>query len=708
MVVPFEKDSVPSLPLRRTISGEVEFQKENRRKYFMDDVHLSGDTRPTGRKDKDDTGSLLSRLKCKNTAKEVHQMHTPWLEDGNEKIYQKRYASCINGKKGKQKDNAKEIVSFVQHSTPTTANTNAATKKETKGYFRSVLFGRKRHPSNTDQNASVSGTNSSPAKHNESSLHPEYQIDSGDSPIVERKQVAEGDRYNIEINNKKVDDTNLPASTHSKHSRSSNGTDSFLDGRKYPPWTPMGEYSAKTTKHRNHSNRSNKISSSSCKNKKKTPIHIHHTNQILSEDVFDNIDQYSEHSTGFSKEKSRLRYQETQITTPRRRNIQSSSVSMLRKQTDYNKFPVGLQQQVSDSHRHLTTNYDKELLMGLEMHRQLDRLAFECGGTGDAASGRLSSGTRAKALRVDKKNFSILPSAMSCLNPTSQLDEVETRTDDVYKTRGKNDRDSLCSVTSSALFLDLKDDDPMWQEYFDNEARHQSLNAENTHNTDHTMNNSRNQSLETKDHNQVAAQLMNYGESNNNRTPYEEESGQTPKSIHVSFEKNRSFSRRLSIEENPSRHSYPRPNSKASSFRNDNFPKKKGRDNAVGKEFILSSGSEKQPMNRYEALMNYPKKSRHDDEDHIPSKEELLNQMRHAVKKASAQLKSRKSFEGNAQDRYRTMTMETEFSDESSNAPHHFQANTRQPKRHLQERTRDGFDHGSLTSPTIEIDKYHF
>ena len=114
-------------------------------------------------------------------------------------------------------------------------------------------------------------------------------------------------------------------------------------------------------------------------------------------------------------------------------------------------------------------------------------------------------------------------------------------------------------------------------------------------------------------------------------------------------------------------------------------------------EEIDESDGESVP--RYEYLMNYPNNSSYDKDDVQLSKDELLDHLRYAVQKASAQLESGKTVKGlnpNMEERYRVMTMETECSDESSYLSEHSQQKNHLSRQEFEkysvENRRDKYD----------------
>jgi len=149
-----------------------------------------------------------------------------------------------------------------------------------------------------------------------------------------------------------------------------------------------------------------------------------------------------------------------------------------------------------------------------------------------------------------------------------------------------------------------------------------------------------------------------------------------------------------------------------SSCRNISLRRGNAKDKGLEREGISTiSEKEMESKFRYESLMNYPTQSRCDLEESQPNKEALLDQMRHAVQKAAAELDSRESKKAkdlNSEDQYRAMTMETEFSDESSYVSSYDERERNQPlQSNLKERRENVFAYNeSVVTPGVKRDKY--
>ena len=355
-------------------------------------------------------------------------------------------------------------------------------------------------------------------------------------------------------------------------------------------------------------------------------------------------DRYLEHQHPEFPEgvkKHSMHFAETNITTPRRRNTRSPSPSKLRGHSQ-SKMSVEQQKRRFESQRH-----DREVLMGLAMQRDLERMSLSCGSTGNKGHGSSHSGSKKKPLRRNNEGFSILPSAMSCFNPSSQLDPFETAENSFHginvrdesnrvwvenskpgSARSKPVRNSVCSGVSSALLCDINDDDELWEYYDDRKPMYRSsiskeqsekYNPRESRDTGNSFIEQR----QEKD-------AMGRGQ----RASFGGDSfGEVGHPMPSSFTKNS--------------HS----NSDMLRYQNARHP------------------TQPQFDPEYESLMNYPTRPRHDDEEPQLTKEEMLNQLRQAVQKASVQLDSVKKVkvvDSSSEQHRRAMTMETECSDESS------------------------------------------
>jgi hypothetical protein len=646
--------------INHSVKGNSQYSRES----FEEDTGslFSFKTTSTSRNDSCDIHDGFGKLSRNNKSKGVHKISTPWLVAERKKSSATRYGNSDYKKDGNNKKNGIEVVPSIQDNHITADNTNTATKKQSNSR-RSVLCGRRLDGSVTDNISSTSEPTMSSTGYDESSSHHLYHIfpdsTSGDFTSGEIQRTANGDRDDIYINDKEIVESTQPSTNHKMNNRQcgenknhnksiesqnhnnelspfidSGGTKSIImNTHKDKTSTTMMVSSAISVKNRVTSN----INSISRNN---MPIASPRTEQIVCAKESSEEHQHPEFRT-ISYEENRIKCRETNITTPRRRNGRSPSPSRLRGQLECKK-SVAHQNEKFESQRNVTPDYNREVLMGLEMRRDLDRMSlFKCGATGGGTRGPLYSGKERKPSRKDSKRFSILPSSMFCLNPTLQLDGIETTEDYVHSTnmhdennrvwgdkstssstRSKPTTNNFCNGASSALLLDIKDDDPFWKYYDDMKPMHRSSNTEKTR--------AEIRARESRE-----------------------------------FESEHHYTQNLAIED-PTYHRHSFSTSREDSLRND-----KSRDASLGKEHISMSENDKESRFRYESLMNYPEQSRWEKEEFQPSKEALLNQMRHAVQKASAQLDSReivKAIDSSSEERYRVMTMETECSDESTSS----------------------------------------
>ncbi len=365
------------------------------------------------------------------------------------------------------------------------------------------------------------------------------------------------------------------------------------------------------------------------------------------------VERYVEHrnpgQTSEGIKKHGLQIMQSKITTPRRRNT-SPSPSKLRGNLKSKMPTVPQNRRYDEPQRNESPDYDRELLMGLAMQRDFDRL--KCGATGSA-----HSDTEKRPLRQEKKGFSILPSSVSCFNPSSQVEvfengnnshgtNVHDRNNQVWMERSesrsalsKPKGNGVCSGASSALLCDINDDDELWQYYDGRKPMNRSSIPER-------------QSAE-----------YNFSESREHQISFVEQRQET-----YSMDRERRASH---DGDRVAEFARPKSNGDMPYYRETGYPNERS-----GSVSNSRTTSNLEPESDYESLMNYPTQSRHDDGELQLTKEEMLNQMRRAVQKASAQLESLKKLnaaDSNSEQYRMTLTMETECSDESSVASLHKQ-----------------------------------
>ena len=373
-----------------------------------------------------------------------------------------------------------------------------------------------------------------------------------------------------------------------------------------------------------------------------------------------------------------------EITTPKRRNTRSPSPSKLRGRAES-------QERTFEYQRHIYSDYDREILMGFEMQRDLDRMSLNCGATGVKALDSSHPGVERNSHRKNSKGFTILPSSMSCFNPAAELDTFETTEGNVHKINIHNEKNRIwvdknalesarskpmkkyfCSGASSALLCDVNDDDALWEYYDDRKPIYQSSipDRRGAEIEARESNYSQNSLIEQREESYAIGEPIlsnngdrydNFGHSMSNGVPKDNDSNDVP-----TFENTRHLTRR-----------------------------KEESDPSLTSETPIVFGSE----DRYESLMSYSTQSRNDQEELQITKEELLNEMRHAVQKASARLK-------------KTKTMETEYSDESSYVSNLLkQQRTQSLQIDLEKRPTSDFFNNSKRGISLqgtERDKYDF
>lgn len=353
--------------------------------------------------------------------------------------------------------------------------------------------------------------------------------------------------------------------------------------------------------------------------------------------------------------------------TPRRRN---TSPARLRRQEEpqnrryeYKRYePVIKDNRVSVA-QETRVPADKETRMALEMQKDMERMSMKCAAVG----GDLRRSSHPFLDKTQNKNagFSILPSAMSCLNPMTQLDAMkgggrEVHTPDAQWVTpsagrsGTND-ESICKGVSSAFHCDVKDDDELWKYYDDGKF------------------------IENTNHLKIESRVSSLSQN----STYEE---RQESYYRMDREPRRSSSR--DKYDQAGQHSVVQKNmisNATSNFGNRTYPTR---------HIMIGLDQPFESDNHYENLKKYSRaKSKYGQEESQPTKEELLNQMRQAVEKASVQLKL-------------SRTSETEYtSDEStyvSNRSKHSSS-----RQDLERRAADGFVKYQIQSNSMG-DKYAF
>jgi len=566
-----------------------------------------------------------------NKSIEVHKINTPWLAA----------AEDSSRKKNRIKD-----MSSVQENRFKTDNTT--TQKEANNHLRSVLGLQKQKAS---AERTIDRLLSKPNLTSQPPHHVFHGIASNDFASSTMKSVAEGGIDKTDRNDKEtvgsresVADDDTDAKEYGKHidcdksilSDSSESESSLFDDldEAYPAAHIRKDKPSPIVSPQplvvDNGTRSNFVGTRTSVPPQDSPQAKH-------------IERYVEHQKpGFPSEgikRHGLQIMQSKITTPRRRNT-SPSPSKLRGRQQ-SKMPTVPQKERYEPQRNESPDYDRELLMGLSMQRDLDRMSLKCGATGSA-----HPGTEKQSLRQGNKGFSILPS-MSCFNPSSQLDVFETgnnfhginvhdQSNQVWVERSKSKParsmpagNGVCSAASSALLCDINDDDELWK-YYDGMKPMNRSSIPKRQNAEYDPPESR--------------------EFENSFVEQRQEKYSMERERRASYEGDRfgEFGPPISNSDMPRYRETGYPNEGPGSFSNSR------------------TTSNLEPESDYESLMNYPTQLRHDDGEPQQTREEMLNQMRQAVKKASAQLNSLKKLNSSS-DQYRmTMTMETECSDESS------------------------------------------
>ncbi len=595
------------------------------------------------------------KLSNANKSRGVHKISTPWLVAAN---------GSRDKRAGDKKKNRIDVVGSIQDSHNRTDGT--ATKKQINNHLRSVL---KLHK----QRASIEHTIDVPlSKPNFASQPPHHVfhgITSDDFSSFTRQRIAEGEIDNTnriyevtmqpsdpvvdhKTNTRECDkNMNCDKSVLSESSESESSLFDGIDTNHYAVDIREGEISTTAMSLPilvDNGIRSNVIGTS----RSMSPIDEQIQERYLEHHQIK--DRYLKHQHPEFPEgvkKHSMHFAETKITTPRRRNTRSPSPSTLREQPQ-SKMSVQQQNRRFESQRH-----DREVLMGLAMQRDLERMSLSCGTTGNKGHGSSHSGSEKKTPRRKNEGFSILPSAVSCFNPSSQLDPFETAENSFHginvhdesnqvwvesskpgSVRSKPVRNNVCSGVSSALLCDINDDDELW-EYYDDRKPINRSSIPKGQSAEYNPRESR--------------------DPGNSFIEQRQEKRPMDRGQRTSFDGGRF-----------GEVGHPMPS---------NFTK-----NSHSNGDMLQYQNARHPTQpqfdpEYESLMNYPTRPRHDDEEPQLTKEEMLNQLRQAVQKASAQLDSVKivkAVDSSSEQYRRAMTMETECSDESS-----YKSNTPQQNR---------------------------
>lgn len=643
-------------------------------------------------------------------SKRVHKMSTPWLVAEEDKKSRTRHVKYDNKNDGNNKKNRTEVAPTIPNSHATTDQN--ATKKQVQKPLRS----------NASTNAN---TLSAP--------QPIMSLSIPDSPAMTdqnatKKQVEKSLRSNASAN------ANTLAAPQPIMSMSPTRYDESLT-RELPPFF-HGSASCDSTEEKASIDSSDKSTVTSmettidrdlnlrqCDENKNQNTSIRYENHNDEPPTFTNISVASTRSEQMVRTRESFERQHPEF---RRKGEDRSSN---RGQFNYKK-PVDLEKPRFEPKRQMDADYDRELLMGLEMQRDLNRMSLNCGTPGSKGR-RSSSRIERKQPREKSTGFSFLPSSMSCFNPTSQLDGFETAEEGSYNTnfesssaQSKPTPNNFCSGASSALLCDIKDDEPFWKYYDDIQPTHQLTHPVKT-NADIKSHESREyQDSRSEQHSGefsfVGEPKMSFdGEKSDQfgrRMPNGITRNHDSEKIHV-FENTRNHIRRneerdpilnsrtpseserrhaqnLAIYDDPTHHGRSLSTSRTVSIRNG-----EARDVSLGEEYISIGGNDKETRSPYESLMNYPTQSRCDHGQEVqPSTEDLLNQMRQAVQKASAQLDSRIKMKA---------TMETECSDESSYVSNHPEQERTRPQQAVllsdfEKRTANEFH------PGMTRDKYDF
>ncbi|VEU38822.1 unnamed protein product [Pseudo-nitzschia multistriata] len=716
----------------------------------------------------EELGSLFSRLKCKNTgeeiissrkslksktsSKKVHKILTPWLVNDR--------AAKISGEsisKGIQVDDrdinlpmrTEHVIypsvegNSVEIQSTLAPASNSKTQVQNKNSIGSVLFGRRRR-SSSKSNAIKS------SEYNESKSYPQF----GSFPENEsdedktRNNKLRGSEEKIVSTNPVNGSDNLstsvaekagikPTRTNSYDQRFSysNGTNSILDNDDDCGLPSMMTSSTISTKY----------------------------------DVGDT----SENKTG-------VRCSQRDIVTPRRRNSRSPSPSRMRREpnpmnpsdspkngkvqhhqkvkfkNDWNhemlmahemnkqlsqlssSFDCGTMN--SNSHEAgkahskkkatIQNDWDHEMLMAVEMKKQLSQMSssFDCGTMNGKNRETSFSGSTRESLRQENEKISVLSSsAMSCLNPTSQLSSLGKPNSTMHGTDSGNENNqnlinisgtrqmstkpatnTLCGAVSSALLLDVKDDDALWKYYERNKMPQLPLYQdqiskyrEHITKQDPPPGSTAKAPVSNGEGRIIQDAPRFAGISNSNRIRPDKVDLQETSTRHAV----------INYSQNPPRHA---PLTKA-----DGYDHRRPYDNETT-GFQINQGTNNNVSDRelqlrlqYESLMGYQNQASYSHEPVKPSKEQLLDQLRLAVRKASAELDSlylQKGIRSDFRERYNMRTMETEdCSEESSFMPEYYGRNTQQ--RHL-DHEEEALDYiistGSIHSPTNRKDKYDF
>uniref|UniRef100_A0A7S4EEC0 Uncharacterized protein n=1 Tax=Pseudo-nitzschia australis TaxID=44445 RepID=A0A7S4EEC0_9STRA len=603
-----------------------------------------------------------------------------------ERTMMHNHQSCASENNSNNKINTIEAMSSVQDLLGSTGNTTkVARKKQNKNPFGSVIFG-KRHRASSKSNASKASPSPKHDESNSHHLHRSFPHNQSINPptsaaILQAKEENTTDKHHDCEHN----DLRVVQETKSKGNGFRNrGIDSFVSivhTRKLEPT--------------------------------RDAIYDHH-GFCFSDGTNSILDTYRD---GESPKMMTSSTMSTNIDIGNNNNRRNRSPSPSRLRRPPNLNDISEMQRNGKTHiqRQLASSLDHELLMGLEMHRQLDQISssLECGTMRDKSQESSLLGSRGELPRKDTTGFSIFSSStMSCLNPASQVDCFGINESTVQNTIVGNENNQnllnsntthtmvskpitnkFCSAASSALLLDVRDDDPHWQFLDKNKTPQQSSSLDQTSTGNrHIAKNPTNGFcsatssallLDVRDDDPLW-QFLDKDETLQESSSWDQTSmgngriakeDSTPTSHTPKMEVNDTTQYRQNYsthEEENDAFGFDKyskfdvsviPNSRAYRFNREVTAQESPiQGSTTNYTQNVSGGIPLESRSRYESVV-YSKETRYNHESEQPSKETLLRQMRDAVKKASAELDSRPIVKT---DRYDTMTMETEACKEVS------------------------------------------
>eukprot|EP00536_Pseudo-nitzschia_multiseries_P002961 jgi/Psemu1/284090/fgenesh1_pg.42_\ len=663
----------------------------------------------------EDSRSVFSRLKCRNTAeicdekprrdprssfenssksvsstRVVHQMLTPWLvverenkrsvrnnsTRGENDSYATRKqmetessaASNTARKEGTAENNINDKTSAVEYLTSDqdprsrVDDTKAVKKQQNKHSIGSKLFGR-RHSAPDHCNATKSCPSS---EEQDSGLHHLYRI----FPHDQSGDPASGDIEQIKDQNRSLEDDSTTCrklkDPPAFHERAVVGEERY---------EPILDYSYDDGFYCDGTNSIVVSQEDSELRTMKTSSNVATVSKFGS----------STNDFGYiARDAAGKKFSERDITTPRRRNSRSPSPLKLRRQSDLSN-PSDFSQN-GKVERQQRNDANREMLMGLEMHRQLDQISssFECGTVQSKSREPSLSESQMEAPPEQNSRLSIFSaSTMSCLNPTSQLTSYDKarsapynenvceennqnilNSDAMNPSGSKPTTNDFWSSASSALLLDVRDDDPLWKYYEKKERANLPLQ-------DQTSIEYERLAREDSPH------MLPPSNTDVNGSIYSPEERRTcartfDDSSRVSSSVASRFNEVITSESTMRRSAQ-----------------------AISVEMPFSETEMYVHPNR-----NQPNIQRYRQESVQPSKKELLDQMRDAVKMASAELDSRQRLQvlkPNFGDRYDTIKHDTSV-----------RSNGSTPASDHSQRNEQLFTPVPMNSPTRTNDKYDF